>query len=79
MLLALSICALHLATGWMALTRGIRYSPMELRREVELNGVDCPPGDRFFDSILASAYLFVLVIWPVAVYRKLRHGRVVGK
>lgn len=79
MLLALSICVVYLATGWMALTRGIRYSLMELRQEVELNGVDCPAGDRFFDSILVSAYLFVLVVWPVAVYRKIRKGRVVGK
>jgi hypothetical protein len=79
MLLALSIYALYLAAGWLALTRGIKYSLPELRREIESNGVDCPTGDRLFDFFLASAYVFVLNIWPVAVHRKIRQGRVVGK
>jgi hypothetical protein len=79
MLLALSLYALYLTAGWLALTRAIKYPPRELRREVALNGVDIPAGDRFFDFLLAGAYLFVLHIWPLAVHRKIRLGHVVGK
>jgi hypothetical protein len=76
---ALAAYVLYLAAGRLALAWAIKYSPLELRREVEANGVDCPPGDRFFDFLLAGAYLFVMSIWPLAIYRKIRTGRVVGR
>lgn len=78
-MLALSVYALYLVTGWLVLARGIKYPPLELRREVSLNGVDLPVGDRFFDFLLAIVYLFILNIWPVAAYRKIRKGHVVGE
>lgn len=78
-MLALSVYLLYLWSGWMTLILGIKYPPAALRRELALNGVGDSPGDRFFSFLLASAYLFVLHIWPVAVRRKLLDGRVVGR
>lgn len=78
-MLITSLLALYLCAGWLALTRGISYPPAGLRRELALNGVSDSPGDRVFSFILALTYLFVLLVWPVSVYRKLRHGHVVGK
>jgi hypothetical protein len=75
----MSVYALYLCAGWLALTRGIAYPPAGLRREMAQNGVSDSQADRAFNAMLALAYLFVLHVWPVAVYRKLRHGRVVGK
>jgi hypothetical protein len=75
----LPLYALYLCSGWLILDRGIKYPPAALRREVALNGVGSSLGDRWFNASLAVAYLLVLHVWPVAVYRKLRHGRVVGK
>lgn len=78
-MLDLSLYGLYLCAGWLALTQGISYPPIVLRREMAQNGVSESPGDTFFSGLLALAYLFVLHAWPVAVYRKLRHGHVVGK
>lgn len=79
MLLFVSVYALYLCAGWIALVQGFKYTPHALRREVALNGVGHSVHDQVFNFFLTVAYLFVLHVWPVALYRKIRHGHVVGK
>lgn len=79
MLLGLTVYALYLCAGWVALVQGIKYTPAAMRRETAVNGVGDSLGDRGFAVILVIAYLFVLHVWPVAVGRKIASGRVVGK
>lgn len=79
MLLFLSTYALYLCAGWITLGVIAKYTPDAMRREIAMNGVGSSTDDLFFNCILALAYLFVLNVWPVSIYRKLRHGRVVGK
>lgn len=73
------IFLLYLSIGWTALNQWIKYPIQELRRELALNGVGDSPGDPFFRALVSMAYWYVLVVWPVAVYRKIRKGRVIGR
>lgn len=79
MLIFVCVYTLYLCAGWLFLATFAKYTPNAMRREIALNGVGFSPSDSVANFILTLAYLFVLNVWPISLYRKMVHGRVVGE